>query len=120
MPTTGEMVPRLLVSDFSFAPADTERLRETLGPAHLLLVTSRDEMRKVLATHPETEVIAGFFPPTNVLTLAPQLRWIALASAGADHALSAGLIRAEGPAVTTANGVHAVPISEFVLSVILL
>lgn len=120
MPTPGDSAPRLLVSDFDFAPPDAERLRNALGTDHLLLVKGRDAAREALVAHPETDVLAGFFPPADVLDRAPNLRWIALASAGADHVLRAGLVRADGPAVTTANGVHAVPISEFVFSMLLL
>jgi phosphoglycerate dehydrogenase-like enzyme len=120
MPTPGDPIPRLLVSDFDFAPRDAERLRAALGADHVLLVKGRDAMRETLTTHPEADVLAGFFPPADVLDRAPNLRWIALASAGADHVLDAGLVRADGPAVTTANGVHAVPISEFVFSMMLL
>ncbi len=112
--------PRLLVGDFDFAPEDRARLEGALGPDALLLVRGRKALRDALAAHPETEVVSSFFPPDETLELAPHLRWIALPSAGADHALRAGLVRAGGPVVTTARGIHAVPISEFVFSVMLL
>ena len=112
--------PRLLAGDFDFAPEDRARLAAALGPDALLLVRGRKALRDALAAHPETDVVSSFFPPDETLDLAPHLRWIALPSAGADHALQAGLVRADGPIVTTARGIHAVPISEFVFSVMLL
>ncbi len=116
----GERTPKLLVGDFDFAPEDRARLEAALGPEALLLVRGRKALRDALAMHPETEIVSSFFPPDETLALAPHLRWIALPSAGADHALRAGLVRAAGPIVTTARGIHAVPISEFVFSVMLL
>jgi hypothetical protein len=92
MPTPGDPTPRLLVSDFDFASPDAERLRAALSPNHLLLVKGRDAVHEALATHPEADVLAGFFPPIDVLDLAPNLRWIALACSGADHVFSAGIV----------------------------
>ena len=119
-PTDRERVPRLLVSDYHFAPEDRARLAAALGPDALLLVGGRSALRDALAAHPETEVVSSFFPPDETIELAPRLRWIALPSAGADEALRAGLVREGGPVVTTSRGIHAVPISEFVYSVLLM
>lgn len=115
-----DQVPRLLVGDFDFAPEDRARLAAALGPDALLLVRGRDALRDALAAHPETEVVTSFHPPAETTALAPRLRWIALPSAGADLALREGLVREGGPVVTTARGIHAAPISEFVFSVMLL
>ncbi len=120
MRDAGAGTPRLIVSDFDFAPADRDRLKAALGTTELLLARSRDELRETLTTHPETDVLCSFFPPDDTLTLVPHLAWLALPSAGADHALRAGLVRPGGkPIVTTATGIHAVPIGEFVFSVLL-
>ena len=113
--------PALLVTDYQFSDADRARLADALGADRLIVVKERAELRDALAAHPETDVICSFFPPRDTLSLAPNLRWVALPSAGADGALRAGLVRPEGkPIVTTASGVHAIPISEHVLSVMLL
>lgn len=112
--------PRLVVSNFAFEPDDRARLEESLGEGRLLLVEGRDELRDALSIHPEADVVCTFGPPPDTLSLAPNLRWIALPSAGADGAIRAGLVRPDGPIVTTANGIHSVPISEFVLSLMLM
>lgn len=113
-------IPRLVVSNYGFAPDDQGRLEAALNPGTLILVHGRNELRDALITHPETDVVCSFSPPADVLSLAPNLRWIALPSAGADLALRAGIVQPDGPIITTANGVHAVPIGEFVLSLMLM
>lgn len=54
----------------------------------------------------------------GLATVAPRLEWIQLTSAGADHVDMAAL-RARGVTLTTAQGVQARPIAEFVLASIL-
>ncbi|WIG58679.1 MAG: D-3-phosphoglycerate dehydrogenase [Ktedonobacterales bacterium] len=111
---------KLLVTDFTFTSADRQRLIAALGPDVLLHVQGYEALRQALAAHPETDLLCSFHPPADTLSLAPGLRWIQLPSAGADHALRDHLVRDDGPIVTTANGVHTVPISEFVFSLLLL
>lgn len=50
--------------------------------------------------------------------LAPRLRWLQLTSAGAEQPLISQLIQ-RGVTVTTASGIHAVPIGEFVIGLML-
>ena len=113
-------VPRLFLSNYTFAPEDRQRLEASLGDSPLMLVEGRDALRDALAAHPETDVLCSFYPPAETLILAPHLRWIALPSAGADHVIRAGLVQSNGPIVTTSNGIHATPIGEFALSLMLM
>src|SRR5262249_24463900 len=110
---------RLFVTDFSFAASDRERLRAALSEGATLFV-ERGVLREVLAAHPETEVLCWYAPPADLYSLAPSLRWGAWASAGAELAAERGLVRPEGPVVTTAAGIHAVPISEHVFGILLM
>ena len=113
--------PQLVVSNFTFAPEDQRRMEKALGSGALALVRGgRDALREALVAHPEVDVVASFFPPTDLLAIAPNLKWIALPSAGADHAIRAGIVQQGGPVVTTASGIHAAPIGEFVLSLMLM
>jgi phosphoglycerate dehydrogenase-like enzyme len=113
-------LPRLVISNFDFAHEDRARLEDALGVERLVLVCGGDALRDALTTHPDCDVICSFFPPADTLTLAPHLRWIALPSAGADRALRNGLAQPGGPVVTTSSGIHAVPIGEFALSLMLM
>lgn len=111
----------LLVTNYPFDPSDVERLRVSLGDEALLTTRGSRGLAEALAAHPEADVICTFDPPENLLDVAPGLRWLALSSAGADHILRTEWIRSpELPLITTANGVHAIPISEHVFSAILL
>jgi glyoxylate/hydroxypyruvate reductase len=68
----------------------------------------------------EADVLFTFGVPAEWLGKMPRLKWVQLASAGVDHLVRAGILR-ERPdlLVTTASGVHEVPISEHILGMIL-
>lgn len=68
-----------------------------------------------LADHPGTEVLYSFGAPPDILALAPELRWVQLHSAGADHLLGHPLMQS-GVLLTTTSGIHATPIAEYVLA----
>lgn len=113
--------PRLVVSDYDFDPSDRQRLEAALAPGTLLLVKENADLPDALRAHPETDVLCTFRPPTDTRALAPNLRWLSMPSAGADGAIRAGLLTAERSLlITTANGVHAIPITEFVFSALLM
>jgi phosphoglycerate dehydrogenase-like enzyme len=107
-------------TDFPFGADDRARLSAALGEGRLLAVHSREALVQALAELPDTDVICPLLDLHGLPDTLPHVRWIALASAGADHALDSP--QAHGvnpPIVTTANGVHAIPISEHVFSAIL-
>jgi phosphoglycerate dehydrogenase-like enzyme len=75
------------------------------------------ELRPLLA---RAEVLFTFRFPVEWLLQAPHLRWIQLTSAGVDHMIGEGLFdRRSDVLVTTASGIHAIPISEQVIGYIL-
>jgi phosphoglycerate dehydrogenase-like enzyme len=118
---TGQSSAPLIISDYAFSEADRERLEARLGPGRLVLVKSNSGLPEALSAHPDADVLCTFFPPADTLERVPGLRWVALTSAGADGAVRANLLRSDGkPVVTTASGVHAVAISEFVFSLLLM
>lgn len=109
------------ITDFPFDPADLARLSGALGEGRLLAAHNRDELVKLARAHPEADVMCVMFGSEDLMTLMPNLRWLALASAGADRVI--GQPWATGPhapIITTAQGVHATPITEHVFSSILL
>ncbi|HLY32720.1 MAG TPA: D-2-hydroxyacid dehydrogenase [Ktedonobacterales bacterium] len=121
MPDVSPDIPRLVITDFPFPPPDQVRLRAALGDDKIVFTSGAQALREALAAHPETDVVISFFPPDDLLTLAPNLRWLALSSAGAEQVFRAGLPQsAPNLLITTASGIHAVPISEYVLSVMLM
>src|SRR3990170_2038691 len=55
----------------------------------------------------------------DLLARAPSLRWIQLISAGVDRLLGSELLKS-GITVTTASGIHATPIGEYVLGMMIM
>lgn len=77
---------------------------------------SPEEARRNLdAILAQTEVVlSNPVVPEDIASRAPQLRWIQLTSAGVDRLLDAPVLKS-GITITTASGIHAVPISEYVI-----
>jgi phosphoglycerate dehydrogenase-like enzyme len=66
-----------------------------------------------------TEVIlTNPIVPDDIISSAPALKWLQLTSAGVDRLLDAPVVRSH-VTVTTASGIHAVPISEYVIGAML-
>jgi phosphoglycerate dehydrogenase-like enzyme len=68
----------------------------------------------------QADIYFGFGFQVDWLDRAPRLKWIQLSSAGSDHLLRAGLFEKQPDILlTTASGLHAVPISEHIVAMIL-
>ena len=93
--------------------AVSPRLQVTQQTCH-----NAEEVAAALAEYPTVEVLYTFHLPSNTLDLAPRLRWLQLHSAGADHILAHPIMRSH-VAITTASGIHATPIAEYVFATIL-
>ena len=64
----------------------------------------------------EVLLVQGWMPrPAQ----APDVRWLQLMSAGADHAMKRPLVADTDVTVTTASGIHASPIGEYCMAMIL-
>ena len=75
--------------------------------------------QSLLALLGEAEVLLTTpIVPPDLPQLAPRLRWLQLTSAGVDRLLESPLLRS-GITVTTASGIHAIPIGEYVLGAML-
>ena len=94
-------------------------------PSELEAQTARQELEESMA---EAEVLFGFWgpglielypTPDALRQRAPDLRWLQLTSAGVDRAARSGLIETD-LMVTSASGLHATPIGEYVLCVMLM
>ena len=94
--------PHLVVSQRSLASDQTYR-------------ASPQEFAAVLA--PEVQVLYTHLTPFP-LDLAPNLRWVQVNSAGVDRLYDTPVWQSE-IAITSANGIHAVQIAEYVLGMLL-
>jgi phosphoglycerate dehydrogenase-like enzyme len=77
-----------------------------------------EEVAAALDEHPGVEVLYSYYLPPKALDLAPELRWLQLHSAGANHILDHPIMQSD-IAITTNSGIHATPIAEYVFASIL-
>ena len=75
-----------------------------------------ERLQPILA-HAEV-LLSNPIVPDNIVSRAPALKWLQLTSAGVDRLLDAPVVRSH-VTVTTASGIHAVPISEYVIGAML-
>lgn len=78
--------------------------------------SKQKELDAILA---DTEVIFGFIPPLNIITRAPKLKWFQATSAGVDRHQDTEIWRSN-VIITGVSGIHATPIGEFVLGLMLM
>ena len=106
-----------VVSTYRFTPTSLQLLQEA-STSEVLCVTSQEEL---IAQLPETEVLCSFSVPGNWQELAPYLRWLQYPGAGVDGLRDSGLLDTQSRVmVTTATGIHATTISEYVFGSMLM
>ncbi len=96
-------------------PAAMERIRAITPDARLIVSNRAEDFASLLE---EIEIAAGHFPP-GCITRAPGLRWYQQWGAGVDWLLRHPEIAALDFILTNASGVHAIPISEHILTFLL-
>ncbi len=67
----------------------------------------------------ETDILFGFVPPKNTVARAPKLKWMQATSAGVDRHQGTDIWRSK-VIITGVSGIHATPIGEFVLGLMLM
>jgi phosphoglycerate dehydrogenase-like enzyme len=78
--------------------------------------SSKDKLDVFLA---KADIIYGFTFPKNLVARTPRLKWIQSTSAGVEHILSHDLVQSPVQ-VTSVSGIHAIPIGEFVITLMLM
>lgn len=106
-----------VVSTYHFTPTSLQLLQDAAS-CEVVCVADQEQL---IAQLPETEVLCSFSVPGNWSTLAPNLRWLQYPGAGVDGLRTSGLLDAQSRViVTTATGIHAVTISEYVFGSMLM
>ena len=106
-----------VVTTFPFTPESQQLLKEAAATEEVV-VTTADELSIHL---PDAEIVCSYFIPSDWHTLAPKLRWVQFPGAGVDSLATTGLLDADsGVIVTTAAGIHAETISEYVFGSMLM
>jgi phosphoglycerate dehydrogenase-like enzyme len=100
-----------------FADPLLDQLRAVSSRLRVAQRTCRnaEQMAVALADHPAVEVLYAFELAPEVLDLAPRLRWLQLHTAGIDHILDHPIMHSD-VSITTASGIHATPIAEYVFA----
>lgn len=114
------------------APLDGARLERIKSVSSRVRLTDASELlraegkgdaaaaKKLDALLAETEVVYGFRLPQHLVRRAPKLKWVQVMSAGVDRFLADEEFRSSGIMLTNVSGIHAVPIGEFVLGLMLM
>src|SRR5947207_15655612 len=105
-----------IVSFFPFSPDSQEKLCQA-SQMDLLCASDPDEF---LAHSREAHIICSHWLPINWREIAPNLRWLQSSFAGVNSLPSTLLSIESGVTVTTARGIHATAMSEYVFGSILM
>ncbi|GHO92423.1 hydroxyacid dehydrogenase [Reticulibacter mediterranei] len=106
-----------VLSTFPFSLNSQMALRQA-AQADVVCVTSSDELRDRLR---ETEILCSERIPDDWRGLAPHLRWLQVAGAGVDNLQPTGILSPEsGVVITTAIGINASTIGEYVIGSMLM
>jgi phosphoglycerate dehydrogenase-like enzyme len=107
-----------IVSTIELTPAQRRVLSDAAPDTEIRDRTCRSAEDTAQLLAGGCDVMLSFRMPEDPTHHAPGLRWIQLLSAGADHALAGPLKNAMLP-ITTASGIHATPIAEYIIASIL-
>lgn len=107
--------PRIEVIQARYLESSELRGRRGADPAADLRSEAPELIPELLDALARVEIVVAMDLPFDVGQLAPNLRWVQGMGAGVSQLASAGLA-ASGIRLTTAAGVNAVSISEFVLA----
>lgn len=106
-----------VVTTFPFS-AESQQLLKESAATEAFEVTTADELSSHLS---DAEILCSYFIPSDWRTQAPNLRWLQFPGAGVDSLVKTGLLNANsGVIVTTAAGIHAETISEYVFGSMLM
>jgi len=106
------MVKRVnILSPLQLEEKHWERVRQLSPRLSLSLIEGE---ARFLEDLPEAEVVV-IWPRPFDLSLAPRLKWIQLISAGLDRLVGHPIMESD-VIITTASGIHATPIAEYVLA----
>jgi phosphoglycerate dehydrogenase-like enzyme len=78
--------------------------------------SAKDELDIVLA---DAEIVYGIRLPRDLIARAPELKWVQVMSAGVDRFLDSDFRRST-VTLTNVSGIHAAPISEFIMEQMLM
>ncbi len=100
-----------------FSDAQLERLR-AVSPQLIVEQIPTQDFASISEALARAEVLYTFGLPAS-LEQVPRLRWVQLSSAGAEHLAGHPVMGARHIRITTTSGIHAGPMAEYVMAVML-
>jgi phosphoglycerate dehydrogenase-like enzyme len=106
-----------ILSTIGLTPEDHKIIQQAASDAELVDHRCRtlDEMSEAAKAIGGCDVLFGLRVPDELMRQSPNLKWIQLMSAGADHIMRGELAERTHVVVTTASGTAATPIAEYTL-----
>jgi phosphoglycerate dehydrogenase-like enzyme len=105
-----------ILSTVGLTPEERRTLEQAAGDAELIDRRCRSQAEIVEAAEGGCDVLFTLRVPDGLMERSPQLKWIQLMSAGADHILRGMLAERKAVAVTTGSGVAASTIAEYTIA----
>jgi phosphoglycerate dehydrogenase-like enzyme len=104
-----------ILSTVGLSPAHRQIIEAALEGEEFIDRPCRSQAEMIAAADGGCDVLFSFRVPDELMRRAPNLKWVQLLSAGADHILKGALAAAAGVAVTTASGIHGTAIAEYTI-----
>src|SRR5215469_4816009 len=105
-----------ILSTVGLTPEQRRIIERAAGDAELVDRRCRSQAEMVAAADYGCDVLFTLRVPDELMLRSPQLKWIQLMSAGADHILKGVLAERAAVAVTTGSGVAAATIAEYTIA----
>src|SRR5712692_2267946 len=106
-----------ILSTIGLTPEECKIIKQAIADAELVDRPCRtmDEMTQAAKAIGGCDVLFGLRVPDELMRQSPNLKWIQLMSAGADHIMRGVLAERTQVVVTTASGTAATTIAEYTL-----
>lgn len=106
-----------VVSSFRFSAESQQLLSEAAG-GPITCTTNEEELTASLT---DADVLCAYSVPENLRELAPHLRWLQFPGAGVNSLRKTGMLEPGNPIIiTSATGIHATTITEYVFGSMLM
>jgi phosphoglycerate dehydrogenase-like enzyme len=102
-----------ILSTVGLKPEQRRLIEQAAGDTELIDRPCRSQADMVQAAEGGCDILFTLRVPDELMNRSPQLKWVQLLSAGADHILKGVLERRKEVAVTTGSGVAASTIAEY-------
>lgn len=104
-----------ILSTIGLTSEQRQLLEQAAGDAEIVDRRCRSQAEMVEAAEGGCDIYFGFRVPDELMRRSPNLKWVQLLSAGADHILRGLLGERANVAVTTASDIHSTPIAEYTI-----